>query len=152
MEGPDDDGRADGADPWPILMPVLVDTNVISDLLTDDPNWRRWSQRQLEEHRSELAINAVEYAELCVPALELEEVEHLLLDLGIEVLDIPRAGLFRAAKAFVQYRANEGTKTTPLPDFFIGGHAEAAALRLITRDATRFRTYFPAVDLIAPER
>ena len=132
-------------------MPVLVDTNVISDLLTDDPRWRRWSQRQLEEHRSELAINAVVYAELSVPALNLDEVDRLLVDLGLELLDIPRAGLFRAAKAFARYRASEGTKTSPLPDFFIGGHAEAAALPLITRDAARFRTYFPAVALIAPE-
>ena len=132
-------------------MPVLVDTNVISDLLTDDPRWRPWSQAQLEEHRSELAINAVVYAELCVPALDLEEVERLLLDLGMDVLDIPRSGLFRAAKAFVRYRAGEGTRTSPLPDFFIGGHAEASSLSLITRDAARFRTYFPAVDLIAPE-
>lgn len=133
------------------MTPVLVDTNVISDLLTDDPRWRPWSQAKLEEHRSKLAINAVVYAELCVPALDVEEVERLLQDLEMDVLEIPRPGLFRAAKAFVRYRAGGGATTSPLPDFFIGGHAEAASLSLITRDAARFRTYFPAVDLIAPE-
>ncbi|HIG28243.1 MAG TPA: type II toxin-antitoxin system VapC family toxin [Verrucomicrobiales bacterium] len=133
-------------------MPVLVDTNVISDILTNDPRWQTWSKDQLERHYTEgLAINPVIFAELSVPAADLKEVEKLLKGFGLEFLEIPKPGLFAAGKAFARYRTIGGTKSSPLPDFFIGGHAEASSLRLITRDASRFRTYFPTVKVIAPD-
>ena len=132
-------------------MAVLVDTNVISDVLTDDPAWRPWSKLQLETYRAGgLIINSIIFAELSVPAHDLDEVDTLLLQFGLELREIPRPGLFAAGKAFARYRASGGTKLAPLPDFLIGGHAEAASLPLITRDAARFRTYFPAVRLITP--
>jgi len=108
--------------------------------------------RQLEEHRSGgLAINGVIFAELSVPALDLDEVEQLLLAFGLVLREIPRPGLFLAGKAFARYRASGGTKSSPLPDFFIGAHAEASSLPLITRDSARYRTYFPTVTLITPD-
>jgi predicted nucleic acid-binding protein len=133
-------------------MAVLVDTNVISDVLTRDPHWHSWSKRQLEKHRTGgFVINPVIFAELSIPALDLNEVESLLLQFGLQLVEIPRPGLFAAGKAFARYRASGGTKSAPLPDFFIGGHAEASSLPLLTRDAARFRTYFPTVTLVAPE-
>lgn len=133
-------------------MAILVDTNIISDVLNGDPQWLPWSKRQLERHRSGgLAINAIIFAELSVPALDLDEVEKLLLAFHLNLLEIPRPGLFSAGKAFARYRAGGGTKSAPLPDFFIGAHAEASSLPLITRDSARYRTYFPTVTLIAPD-
>lgn len=133
-------------------MAVLVDTNVIADILSDDPRWRPWSTRQLERHQSGgLAINPVIFAELSIAARDLDEVEKLLLAFDLTLLEIPRPGLFSAGKAFARYRAGGGTRSAPLPDFFIGAHAEASSLPLITRDAARYRTYFPTVMLIAPD-
>lgn len=133
-------------------MAVLVDTNVILDVLTDDPRWRPWSQAQLARHRNEgLAINGVIFAELSIPARDLAEVEQLLLQLELDMIEVPRRALFSAGKAFARYRAGGGTKSAPLPDFFIGAHAEAASLPLVTRDPNRYRTYFPSIALIAPE-
>ena len=132
-------------------MPVLVDTNIIADVLTDDPEWMQWSKDQLERHRGGgLLINDVIFAELSIPARDLDETEQVLHRFGLSLVGIPRAGLFSAGKAFARYRAFGGVKRAPLPDFFIGGHAEAAALPLLTRDTVRYRTYFPSVFLIAP--
>ena len=57
---------------------------------------------------------------------------------------------FLAGKAYREYRRRGGARTSPLPDFFIGAHAAVSALTLLTRDAGRFRTYFPTVRLITP--
>jgi len=133
-------------------MAVLLDTNVLSDVLTGDPRWSAWSREQLERHRSGgLVVNSVIYAELSIPARDLDEVDAVLLEFGLELREIPRPGLFSAGKAFARYRGKGGKKTSPLPDFFIGGHAEASSLLLITRNAARYRTYFPTLVLVAPD-
>ncbi len=134
-------------------MAVLVDTNVIIDVLTDDPRWAEWSIAQLENYSdSGLVINPVVYAELCFGCPSTEFVDDVVRKLGLTYQEIPRQGLFRAAKAFGRYRARRGTKDSPLPDFFIGGHAEAAGISLITRDTNRMDTYFPGVKLICPRQ
>lgn len=133
-------------------MPVLVDTNVILDVLTDDPQWADWSIEQLETCAgSGLMINPVIYTELCFGSPSVEFVDDVVRRFSLAYQDIPRQGLFRAAKAFARYKGRKGTKMSVLPDFFIGGHAEAVGVRLLTRDTKRLRTYFPGVTLICPQ-
>ena len=132
---------------------ILVDTNVLLDLVTNDPNWAAWSQAQLEAAavRDDLAINAVIYAELSISFRRIEEVDAMLDTTGLRLEPIPRPALFLAGKAFQQYRQAGGTKTGVLPDFFIGAHAAVAKAPLLTRDAARYRTYFPTVEVLAPK-
>jgi predicted nucleic acid-binding protein len=130
---------------------ILVDTNVIVDILTDDPNWADWSERTLDDHSEEdLSINPVIYAELCFGCDSVAEVDDIVRQIGLSYMDTPRDGLFRAAKAFARYKKAGGTKDFVLPDFFIGGHAEASSLSIITRDVARYATYFQSVALIHP--
>jgi predicted nucleic acid-binding protein len=133
---------------------ILVDTNVLLDLVTDDPNWAAWSQAQLEAAalRDDLAINAVIYAELSIGFRRIEEVDAMLDTTGLRLEPIPRPALFLAGKAFRQYRqvGAGGAKTGVLPDFFIGAHAAVAKAPLLTRDAARYRTYFPTVAVVGP--
>ena len=132
---------------------LLVDTNVLLDVVTDDPTWADWSQHQLDAAalRDRLVINAVIYAELSIGFERIEEVDAVLAATGITIAEIPTPALFLAGKAFRTYRRRGGMKTGVLPDFFIGAHAAVANLPLLTRDAARHRTYFPSVGLIAPE-
>ena len=133
-------------------MPVLVDTNVLIDVLTDDPQWSGWSIAQLESNSNAgLVINPVVYAELCFGSPSIEFVDDVVKRFGLTYQEIPRRGLFRAAKAFGQYKARRGTKVSVLPDFFIGGHAEALGIPLLTRDTKRLKTYFPGVKAICPQ-
>ena len=133
-------------------MPILVDTNVIVDVLTDDPQWAEWSISQLEANASAgLIINPVVYAELCFGSPSVDFVDDVVRRFALTYQEIPRQGLFRAAKAFANYRRRQGTKTSVLPNFFIGGHAEAVGLSLLTRDIKRLSTYFPRVALICPQ-
>jgi len=131
---------------------ILADTNVLVDLTTGDPVWAEWSQRQLSAAAltDELAINDVVYAELSVRYARIEQVEAALKGIRATLIPIPRMALFLAGKAFQQYRAAGGVRTGVLPDFFIGAHAVIADVPLITRDARRYRTYFPGIDLITP--
>ncbi len=132
-------------------MPVLVDTNIIIDVLTDDERWAEWSISQLERHSgSGLIINPVIYSELCFGSPSVEFVDDVVRKFGLTLQEIPRQGLFRAARAFARYRTQKGTKVSVLPDFFIGGHAEASGIPLLTRDPGRVSTYFPTVRLICP--
>ena len=132
---------------------LLVDTNVLLDVVTDDPAWADWSQHQLDAAalRGRVAINAVIYAELSIGFERIEEVDAVLAATGVVMAEIPTPALFLAGKAFRIYRTRGGTKTGVLPDFFIGAHAAVANLPLLTRDVARYRTYFPDVELIAPE-
>ncbi|OGV57349.1 MAG: hypothetical protein A2283_18375 [Lentisphaerae bacterium RIFOXYA12_FULL_48_11] len=133
-------------------MPALVDTNVLIDILTDDPQWADWSLRQLERHSGTgLVINPIVYAELCFGCPSIEFVEDVIRRFGLTYQEIPRQGLFRAAKAFGEYKARKGLKASVLPDFLIGGHAEAAGIPIITRDTKRLGTYFPHAKLISPK-
>ncbi len=130
---------------------VLVDANVLLDVLTNDPQWADWSAEQLERSlRRGLAINAVIYGELAVGFRREEELEDALALADLKRLKIPYSAAFRAGHAFVKYRKRGGLRRSPLPDFLIGAHAEVERMTLLTRDATRYRTYFPKLKLIAP--
>jgi predicted nucleic acid-binding protein len=131
---------------------TLVDTNILLDLVTDDPVWADWSIRQLDAAalQGPLAINGVVYAELSVRFERIEDLDAVLEEAGIALREIPRAALFLAGKVFQRYRAAGGTRPGVLPDFFIGAHAVVAGLPLLTRDVQRYRTYFPALSLITP--
>jgi predicted nucleic acid-binding protein len=130
----------------------LIDTNVLFDLITNDPIWADWSLRQIDMQalRERLVINPVVYAELSTSFDRFEEVDAFLGGAGIEVDEIPRAALFIAGRAYQTYRARGGTKTGVLPDFFIGAHAVIEGTSLLTRDVGRYRSYFPTIMLITP--
>ncbi|MDX8527182.1 type II toxin-antitoxin system VapC family toxin [Mesorhizobium sp. MSK_1335] len=132
---------------------TLVDTNVLLDLVTDDPNWADWSVGQLEAAslNGQLLINDAVYAELAVRYARIEDLDAFLDAAGLEMAPMPRAALFLAGKVFTQYRRSGGHKTGVLPDFFIGAHAAVGRLPLLTRDAGRYRTYFPSLKLITPD-
>jgi predicted nucleic acid-binding protein len=132
---------------------TLVDTNVLLDLVTNDPVWADWSIRQLDDAavKGPLIINDVVYAELSVGFDRIEDLDDLLDEAGIAMEEIPREALFLAGKAFRRYRTAGGARSGVLPDFFIGAHAAVLGLPLLTRDAKRYRSYFPSVVLMAPE-
>ena len=131
---------------------TLVDTNVLLDLVTNDPEWADWSIRQLDAAVIEgpVTINDVVYAELSVRFARIEALDNVLDEVGIALLQTPRSALFLAGKAFMRYRAAGGVRTGVLPDFFIGAHAAVTGWTLLTRDAKRYRTYFPSLTVVAP--
>lgn len=133
---------------------TLVDTNVLLDLVTDDPDWAEWSLATMEAAALDgpLCINDIVYAELSVRYERIEDLETMLEDSAIEIAPPPRAALFLAGKVFAQYRRSGGTRTGVLPDFFIGAHAAVSGIPLLTRGARRYRNYFPTLHLIAPEK
>ncbi len=130
----------------------MVDTNVLLDVLKDDPQWAEWSitalRAQAKVHR--LVINPVIYAELSVSFATLEALDAVVARLQLDVVPLTRPALFVAGKAFLQYRRRGGTKTQVLPDFFIGAQAAVNAWPLLKRDAARFGNYFPTVELLTP--
>ena len=132
-------------------MTTLVDSSVLLDVMAPSP-WREWSEEHLAEaaEAGELAINQVVYAEVAVGFASAERLERTLQGVGLRRLGLPWAAAWRVAEAFRQYRRRGGSRTTPLPDFFIGAHAAVAGLTLLTRDPSRVRTYFREVDLTAP--
>lgn len=131
---------------------LLVDTNVLVDVLEDDPEWADWSISQLRAQSkiSRLAINPVIYAELSLTFSTAEALDATIGELGLELIEIPRPALFLAGKAFVRYRRQGGQRSNVLPDFFVGAHASVADYSLLTRDAQRYRSYFPTIRLISP--
>ncbi len=131
---------------------VLVDTNVILDVVANDPEWAEWSQHQLDAWslRDDIAINAVVYSELSIAYTQIEELDAMITTAGFEIVAIPREALFLAGKVFLRYRRSGGKRTGVLPDFFIGAHAAVANASLLTRDVARYRTYFPSVKLLTP--
>lgn len=131
---------------------ILVDTNVLVDVLQDDPQWADWSIAQLRTQAKlhALAINAVIYAEMSLSFTTLEALDEVVERMQLELLELPRPALFLAGKAFAQYRRRGGNKSQVLPDFFIGAHAAVLGAPLLTRDATRFRTYFPHLTVVSP--
>ncbi len=132
---------------------LLVDSNVLLDIFANDPDWFEWSAavlgRYAKTHR--LCINAMIYAELSIGFVRLEELEHALKIAAIDLSDLPKEALFLAGKVFLSYRRQGGTKTSTLPDFFIGAHAAVQKWPLLTRDVKRYKTYYPTVELITPE-
>ncbi len=132
---------------------TLVDSNVLLDIFTLTPGWWEWSLAQLEDAalQGPLLINDVIFAETSIRFPKIEDFEKALLAAGITVAPVPRMALFLAGKASVQYRNAGDARSSALPDFFIGAHAAVEQLPLLTRDTRRYRTYFPAVMLIAPD-
>ena len=132
---------------------VLIDSCILLDLFTDDPNWANWSENILDHYcqTNTLYINTIVYTEVSIGFNKIEELEKAIEQLSIKVLEMPREALFLTGKAFLKYRKNKGTKNAPLPDFFIGAHATVSSFDLITRDIKKFRTYFPQVKLIHPQ-
>jgi predicted nucleic acid-binding protein len=132
---------------------TLVDSNVLLDIATNDPKWFGWSSQALEDaaNDSPLAINALIYAEVSVGFQNIEELERVLPGAIFRREPLPYEAAFLAGKAFLQHRRRGGARTAPLPDFYIGAHAAVSGFRILTRDARRYRTYFPTVELIAPK-
>ena len=131
---------------------TLIDTNILLDLVTDDPQWADWSVDQLDAAalNGPLVINDVVYAELSVRFATIEALDALLEETGMALVAMPRPALFLAGKAFQRYRAAGGLRTGVLPDFFIGAHAAVTGMTLLSRDAQRYRSYFPKIDLVTP--
>lgn len=131
---------------------VLVDSNVILDVFLDDPSWGDWSEARLVKHSqySTLFINAIIYSEISIGFERIEDLERAVARSGFRMLEIPKEALFLAGKAFLTYRKRKGSKSAPLPDFYIGAQAAVLEMDLITRDVARYRSYFPTVTLISP--
>lgn len=132
---------------------VLVDSNVILDVTGPDPKWMDWSAKQVATwgSRESLCINCLIYAELSIDYASAADLDTDLADWGFVKLELPYAAGFLAGQAFLQYRRRGGERESPLPDFYIGAHALTAGMRLLTRDASRYRTYFPRLKLITPD-
>jgi predicted nucleic acid-binding protein len=132
---------------------TLVDSNILIDVMTDNPAWSEWSIAHLRRAASNgpLLINDVIYAETSIGYPSIEKAESALERVRVRRVTIPPAALFLAGKAFVQYRGAGGPRTGVLPDFFIGAHASAERIPLLTRDVRRYRHYFPDLQLIAPQ-
>jgi predicted nucleic acid-binding protein len=134
------------------VSPVLVDSNVLLDVVTDDPKWSGWSAEALARMADEdlLVINALVYAEVSIGFDTIEALEDALPRDLYRREELPYEAAFLAGKAFQRYRQAGGARRSPLPDFYIGAHAAVAGYRLLTRDSGRYRTYFPRLGLIAP--
>jgi predicted nucleic acid-binding protein len=131
---------------------ILVDSNIIFDIIDNDPKWGLWSVEQMRRCATtdDLAINAVVYAEISPRFTTTANVDGMLSSLGIAFLQIPRSAAFLAGKAFIHFRRKGGPRSNVLPDFFIGAHAAALGCAILTRDIRRYSTYFPNVRLISP--
>jgi hypothetical protein len=131
---------------------VLVDSNVLLDIFTDDPAWLEWSAAALADAAESaiLAINPIIYAEVSVGFNRIEELDEQLPEGDYRRLPLPWPAAFLAGKCFVAYRRAGGTRRSPLPDFYIGAHAAIERMGLLTRDPSRYRRYFPTLDVIAP--
>ena len=140
---------------------LLVDTNVLVDVLEDDPQWADWSVHQLRAQSQvhELLINPAIYSELSLTFDSVEALDDTIEDMGLVLQELPRPALFLAGKAFVKYRREGGNKGNVLADprsgpgasFFIGAHAAVLGCAILTRDARRYKNYFPTVSLLTPE-
>lgn len=132
---------------------VLVDSNVLLDVVTEDARWYGWSAAALAEaaDAARLAVNPIIYAEVSVGFERVEDVEQALPRETFARLPLPWAAAFLAGKCFLSYRRAGGERRSPLPDFYIGAHAALEEMTLLTRDPTRYRTYLPSLALIAPE-
>ena len=131
---------------------VLVDSNVILDIMSEDPEWFAWSAAALEEQAEDavLAINPISYAEVSIRFERIEDLEDALPGSLIQRASLPWEAAFLAGKCFVRYRRGGGSRRSPLPDFYIGAHAAVRGWTLLTRDATRYRSYFPTLRVVAP--
>jgi len=131
----------------------LIDSNVIIDVATDDPQWGDWSGTTLARcaDRGRLAINPIIYAEVAAGFDRIERLDEVLPPAMFHRLPLPWDAGFLAGRSYIEYRRRGGMRTSPLPDFYIGAHAAVHDLTLVTRDAARYRTYFPRLRLLAPD-
>ena len=131
---------------------VLVDSHILLDVFLDDPQWGKWSEDQLSTYgeSQHLYINPIIYSEISMGFSRIEDLEHTVEEGGFRMLPLPKEALFLAGKVFLQTRKRQGTKRSPLPDFYIGAHAAVEGLTLLTRDQRRYRSYFPHVDIVGP--
>jgi len=131
---------------------TLVDSNVLLDILTEDPEWMDWSAAALSRaaNESALAINPIIYAEVAARFARIEDIEDALPPTYYQRLALPWEAAFLAGQCFVKYRRRGGARRSPMPDFYIGAHAAIQGLGLLTRDPRRYRAYFPSVRLVAP--
>lgn len=131
---------------------VLVDSNIVLDVFLNDPKWADWSESKLDEYDQLgiLYINSIIYSEISIGFKRIEDLESAIAKAGLQMLEIPKEALFLAGKAYLKYKKRKGTKRTPFPDFFIGAQAAVQNLDLITRDVSRYQSYFPTVKLITP--
>jgi predicted nucleic acid-binding protein len=131
---------------------IMVDSNVLLDLMTEDTRWFSWSAEAVEKaaDRFRLVINPIIFAEVSIRYSRIEDLEAALPKAMLDREPIPYEAAFLAGKCFLVYQQRGGAKRSPLPDFFIGAHAAVAGYRLLTRDAARYRSYFPRLALIAP--
>lgn len=135
-------------------MEILVDSNVILDIVTEDRKWFQWSSETLAFYADTkmLVINPIIYAEVSFGFDRIEDVEEVLPLTHFRRAQLPWEAAFLAGKCFLKYRKKGGKKRSPLPDFFIGAHAAVMGLTLMTRDASRYRTYFPKLRIISPKK
>jgi predicted nucleic acid-binding protein len=131
---------------------ILVDSNVILDVLTEDPQWFEWSAQMLTEYADQgvLVINPLIYAELSIGFNQIAELEAALPNDFFRRDPLPYEAAFLAGQSFLEYRRRGGDRRSPLPDFYIGAHAAVTGMPLLTRDVNRYRTYFPTIQLITP--
>jgi predicted nucleic acid-binding protein len=131
---------------------TLVDSNVLLDLLTEDPKWFDWSSSALEAEaeRSVLVIDPIIYAEVSIRFERIEDLDDALPSSMFRRDGLPWEAAFLAGKCFVRYRRRGGSRQSPLPDFYIGAHAAVAGMALLTRDVGRYRAYFPELTIVAP--
>ena len=134
-------------------MDILVDSNVILDILTEDKKWFPWSSATLAYYaeQNSLVINPIIYSEVSIRFERIEDLEDVLSSSYFRRDPIPWEAAFLAGKCFLAYRRRGGRKRSPLLDFFIGAHAAVAGIPLLTREVPRYRTYFPNLNLIVPE-
>lgn len=132
---------------------IMVDSNILLDVMTEDPAWFDWSSRTLEQCAQDhlLVINPIIYAEVSVGFDRIEDLDEALPAGVLDFRQIPLEAAFLAGKCFVKYRRRGGQRHSTLPDFFIGAHAAVGGMSLLTRDASRYRTYFPKLKLLSPE-
>ena len=133
-------------------LPVLVDSNILLDVLTEDRTWFAWSSEKLAEcaETNDLCINPIIYSEVSIGFKKIEELEEVLPKDYFKYLHLPYEAAFLAGKCFLKYRKARGNKRSPLPDFFIGAHAAVNGMTLLTRDMGRYHTYFPGLQIICP--
>ena len=131
---------------------VLVDSNIILDVFLNDLKWADWSESKLEEYsvQASLYINSIIYSEISIVFELIEDLESAISRAGFQLLEIPKEALFLAGKAYVKYKRRKGVKSTPMPDFFIGAQAAVLDIELLTRDVSRYQSYFPTVKIITP--
>lgn|SRR3989338_5462371 len=133
-------------------MSIIVDSNVILDILTEDKQWYRWSSEQLMKlsEDNELIINQVIYSEISIRFSSIEDLDEVIAEAGLKCENLPWEASFLAGKCFMLYKNNEGSKRSPLPDFYIGAHAAITKRTLLTRDTKRYKTYFNNLEIISP--